>query len=65
MTYGEKCYCGHAMRSHSSFFYGRRHYRGCRFCGCKLYSEKSSGKEEWVRLNKIQSELRGSEVNPE
>jgi len=58
---GEKCYCGHAQRSHHSRpESGGRHYTGCKFCDCLQYYPKSYGKEEWERLQKLQHEVYGN-----
>ena len=60
MTHGEKCYCGHAKRNHSGvrglIGGGLILYLGCHYCDCVLYSGKSSGKEEWERVNRNRSE---------
>ena len=55
-----KCHCGHAMRSHHSYYYGQRNYTNCKFCECLIYVPKSSKKSEWERLNKIKVELKTS-----
>ena len=57
MVKGEKCHCGHAMRSHSSYYYGMRIYTDCKFCDCLVYIPKSSKKSEWVEVNRIKSGL--------
>jgi len=60
MNWNEKCYCGHAKRSHHSIAgvigAGLRLYMRCKYCDCKKYSPKSAGKEEWERLKKIVEE---------
>ena len=57
MNYGEKCHCGHAMRSHSSSMgligAGLRLYSSCRYCDCKAYVPKSGKKSEWEYLNNL------------
>ena len=47
---GEKCYCGHAKKSHSGAFIGIRLHSKCKTCDCSQYSPKSDGKEAWVDL---------------
>ena len=56
MSYNEKCYCGHAKKSHSGGYIGMRLYSGCKTCDCIQYSPKSEGKEEWKRMQRFRHE---------